>query len=92
MLLEEAIDRLPSGHRVVYMLREIEQLSTAETAQALGIQEDAVKVRLHRARLALRRALEERLGEATPHAFGFLAPRCDRVVEAVLAAIGGRAA
>jgi RNA polymerase sigma-70 factor (ECF subfamily) len=91
-LLEEAIDRLPAGHRVVYMLREVEQLSTAETAQALGIQEDAVKVRLHRARLALRGLLEDRIGEAAPQAFAFLAPRCNRVVEAVLAAIGGYAA
>jgi RNA polymerase sigma-70 factor (ECF subfamily) len=91
-LLEAAIDRLPTGHRVVYMLREIEQLSTAETAQALGIQEDAVKVRLHRARLALRQLLEDRLGEAAPQAFAFLAPRCNRVVEAVLTAIGGDAA
>jgi RNA polymerase sigma-70 factor, ECF subfamily len=92
VLLEEAVDRLPVGHRTVYVLREIEQLSTTETARALGIQEDAVKVRLHRARLALRDLLTERIGEAAPQAFPFFAPRCDRVVAAVLAAIGGRAA
>ena len=40
----------PRGYRVVFMLRDVEQLSTAETAEALGLREDAVKVRLHRAR------------------------------------------
>ena len=56
-LLERAIDRLPESYRVVFMLREVEQLSTADTAQALGTSDENVKVRLHRARLALREAL-----------------------------------
>jgi RNA polymerase sigma-70 factor (ECF subfamily) len=52
------IDRLPDTHRTVLLLRDIEERSTGETAAALGISENAVKVRLHRARQALRTLLE----------------------------------
>ncbi|ABC80242.1 RNA polymerase sigma factor [Anaeromyxobacter dehalogenans] len=90
VLLEQAVDRLPLHLRTVYVLREIEQLSTAEVAAALDLGEEAVKVRLHRARLALRGLIAERVGQGAPEAFGFLAPRCDRVVAAVLAAIAAR--
>ncbi|WP_242346329.1 RNA polymerase sigma factor [Anaeromyxobacter terrae] len=86
-LLERAVGRLSDDHRVVFMLREVEQLSTAETAEALELSEENVKVRLHRARLALREILAEEVGEAAPQAFTFLAPRCDRVVRAVLSGI-----
>ncbi|ACL63851.1 RNA polymerase, sigma-24 subunit, ECF subfamily [Anaeromyxobacter dehalogenans 2CP-1] len=89
-LLEQAVDRLPLHLRTVYVLREIEQLSTAEVAAALELGEEAVKVRLHRARLALRELIAARVGQSAPKAFGFLAPRCDRVVAAVLAAIPAR--
>ncbi|HEX9642016.1 MAG TPA: sigma-70 family RNA polymerase sigma factor [Candidatus Krumholzibacteria bacterium] len=51
------IDQLPETHRNVLMLRDIEELSGAEAAQALGISPNAVKVRLHRARMALRELL-----------------------------------
>ncbi len=53
-----AIDELPEPHRTVLLLRDIEELDTAETARLLGIQEGTVKVRLHRARQALRALLE----------------------------------
>lgn len=86
-LLERAIDALPPGLRTVYVLREVERMSTEEAARALGIGEEAAKVRLHRARLALRRTLAAEVGAAAPEAFPFLAPRCDRVVAAVLAAL-----
>ena len=86
-LLERAVDALPDPYRSVYMLREIEALSTAETAEALGLTEEAVKVRLHRARGMLRDALGEAIGRAAPEAFQFLAPRCNRMVERVMAAI-----
>jgi RNA polymerase sigma-70 factor (ECF subfamily) len=52
------IDRLPEDYRVVVILRDIEGLDTGETAKALGISPGAVKVRLHRARQALRTLLE----------------------------------
>ncbi len=56
--VRQSIDRLPEGHRTVLLLRDIEELDTAETAAALGISENAVKVRLHRARQALRELLD----------------------------------
>jgi RNA polymerase sigma-70 factor (ECF subfamily) len=55
--LERALVALPEGLRVVFVLREIEGLSTEETAAALDLGESAVKVRLHRARLRLRELL-----------------------------------
>jgi RNA polymerase sigma-70 factor (ECF subfamily) len=91
-LLEKAVDRLPEMYRTVYLLREIEQMSAAEVAEVLGISEDAVKVRLHRARRTLRDLLAQEIGAAAPHAFPFLAPRCDRIVDRVLSAIGARRA
>jgi RNA polymerase sigma-70 factor (ECF subfamily) len=86
-LLERAVDALPAHYRSVFVLREVEQLSTRETAQALELGEEAVKVRLHRAKALLRRALGEEVGRAAPEAFQFLAPRCNRMVERVMAAI-----
>lgn len=60
-LVRESIERLPESYRTVLKLRDLEELDTRETAEILGIQENAVKVRLHRARLALRTLLDERL-------------------------------
>ena len=53
-----AIERLPDDYRIVLMLRDIEELSTRETAELLDCSENAVKVRLHRARAALKGLLE----------------------------------
>ena len=86
-LLEAAVDALPDGAREVFMLREVQGLSTTETADALGIREDAVKTRLSRAKVALRRDLLDRVGSASPTAFTFGQSRCDRVVAAVFARI-----
>ena len=83
-LLESAIDCLPDGSREVFMLRQVEGMSTAEVANALGVSEDVVKTRLSRARAALRRDLMERTGATAPDVFRFLRPRCDRVVALVL--------
>jgi RNA polymerase sigma-70 factor (ECF subfamily) len=57
--IEEGIARLPEDLRVTLVLRDVEGLSTAETAAALGIEEGAVKSRLHRARVLLRGYLAE---------------------------------
>jgi RNA polymerase sigma-70 factor (ECF subfamily) len=57
-VVREAIDRLPENYRCVLVLRDIEGLSTEEAAQALGIRPEAAKMRLHRARQALRTLLE----------------------------------
>jgi len=56
-IVREAIDRLPEHYRTVLLLRDIEELSTAEAAGILGLTENAVKIRLHRARQALRTLL-----------------------------------
>jgi RNA polymerase sigma-70 factor (ECF subfamily) len=58
-VVREAIRGLPANYRIVLILRDIEQLSTRETAEALGIAETAVKMRLHRARLMVRNRLAE---------------------------------
>jgi RNA polymerase sigma-70 factor (ECF subfamily) len=60
-----AIDRLPESYRTVLLLRDIEELDTAEAAEALGLSDNAVKVRLHRARQALRTLLEPRFCKGT---------------------------
>jgi RNA polymerase sigma-70 factor (ECF subfamily) len=86
-LLEWAIDALPGGSREVFMLRDVEGLSTADTAASLGVSEDVVKTRLSRARTALRRSLLERAGASASDAFRFYRPRCDRVVTLVLSRI-----
>ena len=88
-LLEEAVDGLPDAYRAVFMLRDIEGLSTSETGEALELGDEAVKTRLHRARAMLRRAVASRIGGAAASAFRFHAPRCDRVVAAVLSRISG---
>jgi RNA polymerase sigma-70 factor (ECF subfamily) len=86
--LEAAIDSLPERYRSVFILREIEELSTAETAACLELSEETVKVRLHRSREMLRRKLYERAGAASARAFQFLGERCDNIVHRVLERIG----
>ena len=83
-LLEWAIDTLPNGMREVFVLREVEGLTTSEVAESLDVSEDVVKTRLSRGRAALRRVLLERTGATAPEAFRFYRPRCDRVVAQVL--------
>jgi RNA polymerase sigma-70 factor (ECF subfamily) len=57
-LVRELIGRLPDSYRTVLLMRDIEELDTAETARLLGVTENAVKIRLHRARQALRTLLD----------------------------------
>jgi len=83
-VLEEAVDELPDSYRSVFMLRDVEGLSTSETGEGLGLGEEAVKTRLHRARAMIRRSVTSRIGAVATSAFQFQAPRCDRVVAAVL--------
>jgi RNA polymerase sigma-70 factor (ECF subfamily) len=61
--LEQALMALPETLRVVFVLRDIQGLSTEETAAMLGLGESAVKVRLHRARLRLRELLSAYMQE-----------------------------
>jgi len=84
--VEAAVDALPDTYRAVFMLRDIEGLSTSETGQGLGLGEEAVKTRLHRARAMIRRAVTKRIGRIA-EAFQFHGTRCNRVVAAVLTRI-----
>jgi RNA polymerase sigma-70 factor (ECF subfamily) len=86
-MLQDAIDSLPEAYRAVFVLRQVEQLSTSETAECLDVTEETVKIRLHRSRAFLRRALEDRLGSTVTEAYAFMGTRCDRIVARVLARI-----
>ena len=58
-MVREAIGELPEANRSVLLLRDVENLTTTETAHVLELSEDVVKQRLHRARLAVRRKLDQ---------------------------------
>jgi RNA polymerase sigma-70 factor, ECF subfamily len=88
-LLTDAIDALPEHFRTVFVLRQVQELSVEETACCLDLPAATVKTRLHRARALLRRHLLAELEPAGREALPFEAPRCDRVVAAVLARICG---
>ena len=72
--LESAISHLPSKYRVVFILREIEEVSVADTASMLEITEDNVKIRLHRAKNMLKDML--RAEASSLDIFAFHASRC----------------
>jgi len=82
-LLEEAVEKLPDAYRTIFMLRDVEEMSTSDTAHVLDISEENVKVRLHRARALLRKSLYAQAGMERGEAFNFHAVRCDRVVRNV---------
>jgi RNA polymerase sigma-70 factor (ECF subfamily) len=83
MLLEEAVEKLPDAYRTIFMLRDVEDMSTTDAADVLEITEENVKVRLHRARALLRKSLYARAGMERKEVFNLHAVRCDRVVKNV---------
>ena len=83
-LLEAAIDGLPDIYRMVVVLRDVQQLSIAEAAACLDLTEETVKIRTHRAKGMLRRALATQLDALAPESFAFLGTRCDRMVADVM--------
>ncbi|ABD71832.1 sigma-24 (FecI-like) [Rhodoferax ferrireducens T118] len=85
--IEARIDSLPDSFRSVFMLRGVEELSVEETALALDIPEATVRSRFFRARGILREGLSRDIDMAIGDAFSFAGPRCDRIVEGVLARI-----
>ena len=87
-LLLSAIDTLPEHFRTVFVLRSVQGLSVEETAEVLDLNEDTVKTRLFRARGLLQRVILERTDPASIQPMPFMAPRCDRVVAAVMSRIG----
>jgi RNA polymerase sigma-70 factor, ECF subfamily len=91
-VLEKAVSSLSEDHRLVFMLRDVEGMTTEETAHCLNLTEENVKVRLHRARAGLRKRLYRVVGATASRCFQFHAVRCDRVVKSVFATLGIRAA
>jgi RNA polymerase sigma-70 factor, ECF subfamily len=86
--IENAVDRLSPPFRAVFIMRAIEQMSIAETADCLGIPGDTVKTRFHRANKLMRQALSAEFGAILEGAFPFLGARCDRLVTRVLEHLG----
>jgi RNA polymerase sigma-70 factor (ECF subfamily) len=82
-LLEKCLAELPQGSREVMVLRDVLELDTAETAACLGVSEEAVRVRLHRARAAVAASLVDRMEGV----YKFDGARCDRITRNVMAAI-----
>ena len=91
-VLEKAVSSLSEDHRLVFILRDVEGMTTEETAHCLNLTEENVKVRLHRARAGLRKRLYRVAGANASRCFQFHAVRCNRVVKNVFATLGIRAA
>lgn len=87
--LQQAIEALPPPLRSVFMLREVEGLSSEETARVLELSRGNVRVRLHRAKRQLREELEDRFGREVCRLYRFDGQRCDRIVLRVLARLLG---
>ncbi len=86
-VLEDAVESLPEYYRSVLVMRDVEGMDTLETAECLGLTEETVKTRLHRARAMVRRTLAANSASALPGSFQFHLSRCDRVVAGVFARI-----
>ena len=78
-MLEAAIDSLPTVYRAVFVLREVEEMNTADTAEVLNLSVDAVKTRLRRARMLLRKKLYTWGGPIGREAFRFAGRKCERM-------------
>lgn len=89
-MLETAIDGLPEGFRTVFVLRDVEGLSTEETAAHLTLKPETVKTRLHRARRMLRAMLEEQMRGSFAELYPFDGARCANIAERVIAALRTR--
>ena len=87
-ILEHAIDELPETFRLVFLMRDVEELSIEETAAQLDIRPETVKTRLHRARKLLRQHLDEKLASVLKDTFPFEGARCARITDGVMARLG----
>jgi RNA polymerase sigma-70 factor (ECF subfamily) len=88
VLMEAAIEDLPDLYRTVFVMRMVEEMSTADTAEVLNLSQDVVKTRLRRARALLRRKLRAAVGPLGREAFPFAGQRCQRMwVRKILPAI-----
>jgi len=80
VVLESAVGQLPEKYRLVFVLREIEEMSVKQTSETLSIEESNVKARLSRAKMMLRESLQ---GVMKENIYSFHLSRCDRIVERV---------
>jgi|SRR5215203_928039 len=84
-ILEKSIEKIPVHYRTVFILREVEGLSIAETAEMLDLTPDNVKVRLNRAKTLLQKQLEKYYPKAELYDFNLI--YCDAVVKKVFEAL-----
>jgi RNA polymerase sigma-70 factor (ECF subfamily) len=87
-ILERAIDDLPAAFRTVFVMRDVEDINIGLTAKLLGIREETVKTRLHRARRLLREKLGEQFAAALKDVFPFEKPRCDALIRRIWDQLG----
>jgi len=83
-LLERIVDELPDAFRTVFVLRDVEEMSTEETSEQLRLKPETVKTRLHRARRMVRAAVEKRLSASFSDLFPFDGERCVRMADRVI--------
>ncbi|MGG7576783.1 RNA polymerase sigma factor [Rhizobium sp. Nf11,1] len=86
-LLEQAVDGLPDEFRAIFVLREVEGMSTEEAASFLGIKPETAKTRLHRARKLMRQSIEKQLSGAFSALFPFDGARCASMGDRVIATL-----
>ncbi|NEJ74008.1 RNA polymerase sigma factor [Rhizobium phaseoli] len=86
-LLEQAVDELPDDFRTIFVLRDVEGMSTNEAASYLGIRAETAKTRLHRARKMMRQSIEKQLSGAFSALFPFDGARCAFMADRVVAAL-----
>jgi len=84
-ILEKSLEKIPVHYRMVFLLREVEGFSVAETAEMLGLSTVNVKVRLNRAKTLLQKELEKYYPKAQLYEFNLI--YCDEVVKTVFEAI-----
>jgi RNA polymerase sigma factor (sigma-70 family) len=85
-MLEDALVQIPEKYRMVFVMREMENMSTAETMDTLNLSEANVKVRLNRAKAMLRDSLSGYYKDDAIYSFHLT--RCDRIVNSVLSRLG----
>lgn len=83
-LLERAVEDLPEPFRIVFILRDVEDMSVEEAADHLSLKPATVKTRLHRARKLLRAGLEQRIAASLPDLLPFAGARCERIADEVV--------
>ena len=89
-LLESAIDALPEAYRMAFIMCGVEEMSVAETAECLEVEQGTVKSRYHRARQILQQQILGLLDTSSAEVFAFDGVRCDRIVSGVLRRLEGR--